>query len=133
WNVIGQLRLTIEGEWESEREVAFGDGVAMRERSEGWDTVKFKAHHPIFQYVSSDGWLDYTVVGKLSIGVPLAGDVHHDTYEIYPLLGQMLKLGDHFSVQTWTGVNFLAGGEEAGEHQFLYGVLFGYRLSHEEL
>lgn len=133
WNVVGQLTLTIEAEWESERSISFESGAAEREREEGFSNVYLKAHHPLYQYVSRDGKLDYTLVGKLSIGLPLINDARHDTYEVEPLLGQMLRLGDHFSVQTWTSVDFLIGPKEGGNHVFKYGALLGYRIGREQL
>ena len=127
---IGNLTLTIEAEWESERELEPEEGVMGRH--EGWQTIKFKAHHPLYQYVSRDDFFDYTLVGKVSLGLPLAGSLHHDDYEIYPLLGQMLRAGEHFSTQTWTGVNFIVGPKEGGHHEFRYGALFGWNVYHDE-
>lgn len=129
WNPVGQLTLGLEGGWSSQRATVVG----VRERAEAWDTVKIKAHHPIFQYVSPDGTFDYVLVAKLALGLPLTEDLRHDPYEINPLLGQMFKLGDRFSIQTWTGVNFLVGPRGGGEHQFHYGVIFGYRIEHDDL
>ncbi len=126
---IGNLTLTIEGEWESEHEF---NGAAF-ERKEGWQTVKFKAHHPVYQFVSKDNFFDYTLVGKVSLGLPLAGNMHTDDYEIYPLLGQMLRLGEHFSAQTWTGVNFVTGSKEGGNHELRYGALLGWNIYHHEV
>jgi hypothetical protein len=128
---IGNLTLTIEAEWESERELNTDDGVIGRQ--EGWQTVKFKAHHPFYQFVSRDDFIDYTLVGKVSLGLPLASSLHNDDYEIYPLVGQMLRLGDHFSTQTWTGVNFIVGPKEGGHHEFRYGALFGWNVYHDEV
>jgi hypothetical protein len=128
---IGNLTLTIEAEWESEREFEPDEGVLGRQ--EGWQTIKFKAHHPLYQYVSRDDFIDYTLVGKVGVGLPLAGSMHHDDYEIYPLMGQMLRLGEHFSSQTWTGVNFIIGPKEGGNHEFRYGALFGWNVYHDEV
>jgi hypothetical protein len=128
---IGNLTLTIEAEWESEREFDPEEGVLGRQ--EGWQTVKFKAHHPLYQFVSRDDFFDYTFVGKISVGLPLAGSMHNDDYEIYPLLGQLLRIGEHFSTQTWTGVNFIVGPKEGGHHEFRYGALLGWNVYHDEI
>ncbi len=128
---FGNLTLTIEGEWESEHEFNADEG--RWDREEGWQTVKFKAHHPVYQFVSRDDFIDYTLVGKLSVGLPLAGNMHTDDYEIYPLLGQMLRLGEHFSAQTWTGVNFVTGSKEGGQHELRYGALLGWNIYHHEV
>jgi hypothetical protein len=128
---INNLTLTIEGEWESEHEFDADAGSFVR--NEGWQTVKFKAHHPVYQFVSSNDFLDYTLVGKVSVGLPLAGNMHTDDYEIQPLLGQMLRLGEHFSAQTWTGVNFVTGSKDGGNHELRYGALLGWNISHKEM
>lgn len=119
---VRDLTLTVEAEWETEREKEGGTW----HREQGWETVKLKAHHPLYQFVSADDFLDYTLVGKVSVGVPLSGSLRHDSYEIYPLLGQMLRLGGHFTTQTWTGVNFSAGGADRGARELRYGALFGW-------
>ncbi len=128
---IKDLTLTVEAEWESEHEI--DEETGGWKRDEGWQTVKFKAHHPLYQYVSADDSFDYTLVGKVSVGVPLSGSLRHDSYEIYPLLGQLLRLGGHFTTQTWTGVNFVTGGDERGTRELRYGALFGWNLSRTEV
>src|SRR5581483_5597416 len=50
--------LTIELEVPYEREVEVEDGE--RNRAEGIGSIELSARHPVFQYVSDDGFFDYT-------------------------------------------------------------------------
>jgi hypothetical protein len=131
---FGLLTLEIAGGYESNRSMVFNPDSNMYERDDekGFTNIELGARHPIFQWVSTDGRFDNTVVFGLEVSPPTRTQVSHDT-EIVPKFFDLLKVGDHLSVQTGLGVSTLIGPEAGGQSTLEYDVVLGYELSREVL
>jgi hypothetical protein len=125
---FGLLTLELELPYEREAELS-ADG---REVAEGIGNIELSARHPIFQAVSEDGKLDYTIVAALELALPTQSEISHDT-EIVPQIFQLLRVGEHLSIEASAGESFLIGPDEGGASAFEYDLVFGYNLEHEEL
>jgi hypothetical protein len=135
WNVIGQLNIAVEFGWDSQHQSNFDgggdDGEVERENATGFENVDLAVYQPVFQFVSKDGQLDYIAVGRFDVGIPTRTPASGADVQLTPYLGQLLRIGDHVSVEVWTGSQFtIAPGQTS---QFIYGASFGYALSHDQL
>jgi len=135
WNVVGQLTLAGEFGRDSQHEPGIGNGpegdLAEREDGTGFENADLAAYHPIFQYVSADGQFDYTAVVRFDVGIPTRTRVSGKDVQLTPYLGQLLRVGDHVSIEAWTGSQFTIAPRQTD--QFVYGASVGYRISHEQL
>jgi hypothetical protein len=135
WNVIGQLTVAGEFGWDSEHQAGIPGGTsgddAEKEGGSGFENVDLAVYHPVFQNVSQDGLFDYTAAARLDIGVPTRTPVSGDDVQLTPYLGQLLRVGDHVSVEAWTGAQFTIAPRQV--NQLIYGGLLGYELSHDQL
>jgi hypothetical protein len=131
---FGLLTLEIGGGYESDRARVFNpdSNTYESDNEKGFTNIELGARHPIFEWVSADGRIDNTVVFGLEVSPPTQTRLSHDT-EIVPKFFDMLKLGDHVSVQTGLGVSTLIGPEARGEMTLEYDVVFGYELTHDVL
>ena len=125
---FGLLTLELELPYEREAELS-ADG---REVAEGIGNIELSARHPVYQWVSNDGNLDYTIVAALELALPTQSEISHDT-EIVPQIFQLLRVGEHLSIEASAGESFLIGPDEGGASAFEYNLVFGYNLEHEEL
>jgi hypothetical protein len=122
--------LTVELELPYEREAELS--AEGREVAEGIGNIELSARHPIYQWVSNDGNLDYTLVGALELALPTQSEISHDT-EVVPQIFQLLRVGEHVSIEASAGESFLIGPDEGGSSAFEYNFVLGYNLEHEEL
>lgn len=131
---FGLLTLEIGGGYETDRSVSFDpdSGTEDRERQEGFTNIELGARYPLLELVSADQMFDNTVVFGLELSPPTQSPISRDT-EIVPKLFDMLRIGDHFSLQTGLGVSTLIGPDARGLATLEYDAVFGYRLTHEEL
>lgn len=119
--------LTLELELPYVREVSDG------EVSRGIDNMDIGARHPIYQYVSGNGFVDSTFGVGIEVGIPVDSSFSQNT-ELVPKLFNDLRLGDHFTLQSVFGYSMLYGpGEDGGLQTFEYGFVFGYTIQHKEL
>jgi hypothetical protein len=130
WTVYDKLTLTAEFGWDSEHESDIDSGVLEHESSSGFENVTIGASYPIFQLVNADGTLDYTAAARLEAGIPTRTPVSSTQVTLTPYLGQLLRIGQHTSVQTWTGVQCTLGSENPD--QIIYGVSFAYQIFQNE-
>ena len=86
----------------------------------------------MFQYVSADNVFDYTLVGAFELAVPTNSPLSKDT-EFVPQVFQLLRIGDHLSVEAGAGLSALAGPLEGGTDTFEYNLVLGYNLEREQL
>jgi len=107
-------------------------GRSFRQRSQGVGNIELAIRHPVFQYVSEDNVFDYTIAGAFELGVASHSPISKDT-EFVPELFQLLRLGQHLSVEASTGLSMLAGPEEGGTDTFEYNLVLGYNLEHDDL
>ena len=135
WNVIGQLTIAGEFGWDSEHQLNIhggddGDDVEQ-ENARGFENVDLAIYHPVFQYVSKDGQFDYTTAARLDVGIPTRTPVSGMDVQLTPYLGHLLRIGDHVSVEAWTGSQFTIAPDQT--IQFIYGASFGYEIFHDQL
>lgn len=128
------LTVELEAPYAWERAHAFDPlaGRTVTERSQGFGSIELAARHPVYQFVSDGNFFDYTLVGAFELGLPSNSPISKDT-EFVPQVFQLLRVGDHLSVEASTGVSFLAGPREGGTNTFEYNLVLGYNLEHEQL
>jgi hypothetical protein len=116
-----------------ELEVPFEQDVDGNDVAEGFANIDVGARYPIFQYVSSNGFVDSTFGAAIEVGIPVNSTVSKNA-ELVSKVFNDLKLGDHFTLQSVFGYSMLFGpGEDGGLHNFEYGFVFGYTIQHREL
>ena len=71
------------------------------------------------------------MVLRLDVGVPTHTQVSGTDVQLTPYLGQLLRLGEHVSVEAWTGPQFTLSPRRT--RQFLYGTSLGYRITRRQL
>jgi hypothetical protein len=135
WNVIGPLSIAGEFGWDSERQSSFGGGDDgddfEQENAAGFEDVDLAAYMPFFQFVSGGGEFDYTAVARLDVGIPTRTPASGTDVQLTPYLGQLLRIGDHVSLEMWTGSQFTIAPDQTT--QFIYGASLGYRILHDQL
>jgi hypothetical protein len=87
----------------------------------------------VFQYVSSNGFVDTTFGAAIEVGIPVNSSVSKNG-EVVPKIFNDLRLGDHFTLQSIVGYSRLfGGGPDRGVETFEYGFVFGWTIQHKEL
>jgi hypothetical protein len=128
--------LTVELELPYEREsISFRDiasGRIEREHFEGVGNIELSARHPLFQYVSSDNFFDYTLAGAFELALPSGSSISKDT-ELVPQIFQLIRVGEHLSIEASAGLSFLIGPDEGGTNTLEYNLVLGYNLEHKDL
>ena len=127
---FGLLTLEVEVPYsrESESSLDPATGRLTHDVAEGLGNIELAARHPVFQLVSDDERVDYTIVAAFEVAVPTKSRISHDTQ-----LFQLLRVGEHFSVQASVGYSALMGPIEGGNSALEYNVIFGWNIEHEEL
>jgi hypothetical protein len=119
--------LTLEVEVPYERDVDAGSVT------EGFANIDVGARYPIYQCVSSNGFIDSTFGTAIEVGIPTNSSISKNT-EVVPKIFNDLKIGDHFTLQSIFGYSTLIGpGEDGGLQTFEYGFVLGYTIQHDEL
>jgi hypothetical protein len=131
WNPVGQLTVAGEFGWESEHQDGAGGAGAESEGRSGFESVDLAAYHPVYQFVSNDGLFDYSAVVRLDLGIPTRTPVSGGDAQLTPYLGQLLRIGNHVSIEAWTGSQFTIAPHQIT--QFIYGANLGYEISHDQL
>jgi len=128
------LTLDFELPYFSERNKDFdpNTGETETENNRGIEHVEIGARYPLFQLVSDDGRFDYTCVGAFEFALPVRNKISKDG-EVSPRIYNLLRLGDHFSVQAAAGTETLIGPERGGSSRLIYGVTLAYSLFKEDL
>jgi hypothetical protein len=131
---IGLLTFEIEIPYRRESESTLDpeSGRITHDVAEGLGNIELAARHPIFQLVSPNERVDYTLVAAFEVAVPTKSRISHDT-EVVPQLFQLLRLGDHFSVQASAGYSALIGPVDGGTNSLEYNVVLGWNIEREEL
>jgi hypothetical protein len=116
-----------------EIEVPYEWDITDGQRQEGFDNIDLGARIPVFQYVSSNGFLDSTFGVAFEAGIPTNSTLSKNA-EFVPKVFNDLRLGDHFTVQSILGYSTLTGPRpDGGLQTFEYGFVFGYTIQHEQL
>jgi hypothetical protein len=103
------------------------------QRQQGSNNIDLGARIPVYQYVSSSGFVDSTFGVAFEGGVPTNSTLSKNG-ELVPKIFNDLRLGEHFTLQSILGYSTLVGpGEDGGLQTFEYGFVFGYTIQHEQL
>jgi len=132
-HAFGLLTLEIAGGYASDRSLVSGpSGAFQRETEEGFTNIELAARYPILQWVSPHKTFDDTFVLGLEISPPTHTKISQDT-EVVPKLSNLLRIGDHFSLQTALGLSTLIGPADHGLSTLEYSAVFGYELTDQML
>jgi hypothetical protein len=133
-HAFGLLTLELAGGYQSDRTATFDPttGLTDRQTQAGFTNIELGARFPFFEYVSPDEKFDDTFVFGLEVSPPTLSPVSQDT-EIVPKVFNLLRLGDHFSLQTGLGLSTLVGPVAHGLQTVEYDAVFGYELTHDVL
>jgi len=129
--------MTVEAEvpylYNTKRSFETAVGHSVHTTSQGFDNVSIGVRNPIFQYVSSNEFIDTTFGVGLEVGIPTNSPVSKNA-EVVPKLFDDVRIGDHFTVQTVLGYSTLYGSKpDGGTETFEYGLVFGWSIPHEQL
>jgi hypothetical protein len=103
------------------------------QRQQGFNNIDLGARTPVYQYVSSSGFIDSTFGVAFEAGVPTNSTLSKNA-EFVPKIFNDLRLGEHFTLQSILGYSTLVGpGDDGGLATFEYGFVFGYTIQHEQL
>ena len=136
WNFLGQFTLAGELGYDSEHEqnarvAGAGSGKASGENADGFERVDLALYHPVFEFVSKDGWFDYTAVTRFDVGIPTRTAISGNDAQLTPYLGQLLSFGEHVSLEVWTGPQFTLAPRQT--NQLIYGASCGYRITQTQM
>jgi hypothetical protein len=128
------LTVELELPYVNERTSGFDAGLKrrVREREEGLDNIELAARHPVFQYVSPSGLFDYTLAGALEVAIPSGSSLSKD-WEFVPEVFQLVRLGEHVSVEASVGWSTRVGPVDRGANSLEYNLVLGYNLEREQL
>jgi hypothetical protein len=131
---FGLLTLEIEAPYQREtlRETDFGSGGSFMARAEGIGSIEVAARHPIYQWVSPNQFFDFTLAAALETAIPTTSEVGKD-FEIVPQLFALVRVGEHFSIQSSVGYSTLVGPDDGGKQTLEYSAVFGWALEQEDL
>jgi len=121
------------GLWTLELEVPYEQTRSDGRTLQGFSNINVGARHPIYQFVSDDGFINSTFGAAVEVGIPTSSQISTNT-ELVPKIFNDLCLGKHFTIQSVLGLStFYGGGAEGGLQTFEYGFVLGYSISHHEL
>jgi hypothetical protein len=116
-----------------ELEVPYQWDLNNGQRQQGFNNINLGARVPVYQYVSTSGFVDSTFGVALEGGIP-TNSMLSKNGELVPKVFNDLRLGEHFTVQSILGYSTLVGpGEDGGLQTLEYGFVFGYTIPHEQL
>ena len=135
WNFVEQFTLSVEAGYDAEHGPGARTGGESDEagpaNAQGFEDVDVAVYHPVFEAVSQGRMLDYTVALRLDVGVPTHTAVSGSNVQLTPYLGQLFRLGEHVSVEAWTGPQFTLASRQT--QRLLYGTLLGYQITRRQL
>ncbi len=139
-NGSGQKNYGVNAEMEKgfglvtlELETGFSRNVILGQMMQGLGNSSFGVRGPLFQYVSTSGFVNSTLGVAFEVGVPVLSSLSQNV-ELVPKVFNDLALGKHFTLQSVFGESTLVGpGDGGGLQTFEYGFVFGYTISHKEL
>ena len=99
---------------------------------DGLDYFSLSARHPIYQFVSPHNFFDYTLVASFTVALPIQIKVNPDS-QLIPRLSQLIRFGEHTSLQTSIGYSYLLGPEHGGTSTIEYNGVLGYSLDQDDL
>jgi hypothetical protein len=131
---FGQLTFALEGQYlrdySDDRDSA--TGIKSRSREEGIGSPSIAARHPLWEWVSADGNIDNAIVPGIEVAFPSNSTVGRTT-EVVPEVFDLLRIGDHFGLQTQVGYSTLFGGDPNNLKTLEYSADFSYNFDAEQL
>ena len=98
----------------------------------GVGSIQMEARYPLYQYVSSDRYIDSTFGLSMEGDLPVRRAISPNA-ELDPQIFNDLKLGNYSTVQTVLGYSTLLGtGEQGGVQSFEYGVSLAYAITRHD-
>lgn len=131
---FGLLTLEIAPTYESDRTRGF-NSIARRIEGEtraGFGNVELGVRHPVFQFVSGDGFVDTTLVAGNEVTVPTGSKISKDV-EWVPKLFSLTRIGDRVSIELGAGDSILVGPQGRGLSTLEYSAVLGYELIKTDL
>jgi hypothetical protein len=107
-------------------------GRASRRTEQGIGSTELAARYPLYQYLSRDAAFEYNLVGAVEVAVPSGSKISRDT-EVVPAVYQLMRFGDHFTVQTSIGLSTLTGPDQGGVNMLEYSTVVGYMIERDQL
>lgn len=107
-------------------------GLKSLDRAEGIGGIELAARYPLYQFVTHDAAFEYTLVGALELAVPSGSKISKDT-ELVPQLFQLMRFGDHVTLQTSVGLSSLFGPDQGGSNTLEYAAVLGYAIERDRL
>ncbi len=123
WNPIGQLTFEAEFGWQFGLDLD-DEPEDAQPSGNGFENVDLAAYFPLIHLVSAGGALDYSPVFRLDVGIPTSGAPTGNDVRLTPYLAHLLRIGQHVSLEAWTGFRFTIAPEQTT--QCVYGVSMGY-------
>ena len=108
------------------------EGRTIRRTDDGIGNVELSARAPVFEYVDPARRFDYALAVGLELAIPSGSKISKDT-ELVPQILNLIRIGEHFSIQASAGYSMLIGPEEGGTNTLETNVVFGYNIDHEDL
>jgi hypothetical protein len=109
-----------------------GTGLKSAEREEGIGPPSIAARYPAWEWVSADGNVENAVMAACEVAFP-SNSVVGKTTEIVPEVFDLLRVGDHFGLQTHFGYSTLYGGDENNHQTFEYSADFSYNIGSDQI
>jgi hypothetical protein len=131
---VGYLTLEVGTSYSKDQVVTrdVATGRKSTRADQGLGSTELAARYPLYQYLSRDALIEYTLVGALEVALPSGSRISRDT-EVVPAVYQLMRLGDHLTLQTSLGLSVLSGPDQGGVNTIEYAVVLGYMLEREQL
>ncbi|NNM87641.1 MAG: hypothetical protein HKL95_03890 [Phycisphaerae bacterium] len=127
---LDQWTLSFEAPWQHEHVDGTRPGASRN--LDGFDNFAISFRSPVYQYVSSDGLWDYSLVPDFEVDAP-SGSATSSGTVVYPQVYQLLGIGRHLSLQGSFGTAFLTGSKLGGQVEMKWSAIIGYNLYHKNL
>ena len=124
---LDQWTLSFEAPWQHAH--VDGAGAGASRNLDGFGNFAISFRSPIYQYVSKNGFWDYSLVPDFEVDAP-SGSATSTGTVIYPQVYQLLGIGNHLSLQGSFGTAFLTGSGLGGQKQIRWSAIIGYNVYH---
>ncbi|MGC8625011.1 MAG: hypothetical protein ACP5VQ_07075 [Phycisphaerae bacterium] len=127
---IDQWTFSFEAPWQHEH--VDGSTAGSSRNLDGFNNFAISFRSPIYEYVSKNGFWDYSLVPDIEVDAP-SGSATSTGTVLYPQVYQLLGIGNHLSLQGSFGTAFLTGSKLGGQKEINWSAIIGYNLYHKDL
>jgi hypothetical protein len=99
---------------------------------DGFANFNIAFRSPVYQYVSPNGFWDYSVVPQIVVNAPSGSAVDTGT-SITAEAGELLGIGKHIGLQWTIGNTFLTGSHLGGNNSLDWSAIASYNLYHRNV